>query len=631
MLAITILVAAVVYQGVKLLRNFQQEAGRVIGDIGQPALWRGANFSQGRRFADFVSFLNEHIPEDGRVVLPPPTVKPKELGNTQTMQMYLLPRQVINCDSPQCAADLSRENTTILVVGEYPGQELAGERLMFDDEWGILLPPEPAQAGGELLHGFQSYEEILLAALWPFLWLCLLTAAGYFAVGWLAPGWSVVFKLAAGYGLGLSALTALLAVIGLAGARLEAALVAGVSGLLFLAALGLRLWGRRSRRSQPPEAYIEAWGFDLWQALFLALAALSLVLAVGQGYHATDEVMLWGPKGYGIAASGSVGAVVTWGTNTVAYPLHVPILIAGFHLLFGEILPASKIAFSGYYLALLLIVYHFLLHMKTRRLVAGLATTLIATAPFIFRHSTLAYANLPVTYYLVSGVFILTLSLKVSDEAEPLSFLSGLFFAAAAWTRPEALTISWLYLGLMLALALWQRWPSFTLRRAALLVAPLAAYSLLWLWLKVTAYAQPVAKTGLAGTAAEEVLQGKLHLGDVGYVLQAMVSSLFTPGSWGVMGVALLALLVIAVIPLRHLGETAPLFWAGSLLLALTLAMYYLTSYDNVHDISWWINTGLDRMLMPCIVLWLAWGVIRLELLDDGKNRAVAADLEQVG
>ena len=59
--------------------------------------------------------------------------------------------------------------------------------------------------------------------------------------------------------------------------------------------------------------------------------------------------------------------------------------------------------------------------------------------------------------------------------------------------------------------------------------------------------------------------------------------------------------------------------------------MYYLTSYDNVHDISWWINTGLDRMLMPCIVLWLAWGVIRLELLDDGKNRAVAADLEQVG
>jgi hypothetical protein len=38
--------------------------------------------------------------------------------------------------------------------------------------------------------------------------------------------------------------------------------------------------------------------------------------------------------------------------------------------------------------------------------------------------------------------------------------------------------------------------------------------------------------------------------------------------------------------------------------------MYYLTSYDRLHDVSWWTHTGLDRMAMPgLILLWLA-GVV---------------------
>jgi len=46
---------------------------------------------------------------------------------------------------------------------------------------------------------------------------------------------------------------------------------------------------------------------------------------------------------------------------------------------------------------------------------------------------------------------------------------------------------------------------------------------------------------------------------------------------------------------------------AGGLLVLATYAMYYVSSYETVHDTSWWVSTGLDRMLFPgMITLWFA-------------------------
>ena len=65
-------------------------------------------------------------------------------------------------------------------------------------------------------------------------------------------------------------------------------------------------------------------------------------------------------KGYGIAAARSLDTVAKWGTNTLPYPLHVPVLIASFRMLFGEVLPAAKMLFSAYYLALVVLIYAYL-------------------------------------------------------------------------------------------------------------------------------------------------------------------------------------------------------------------------------------------------------------------------------
>ncbi len=43
----------------------------------------------------------------------------------------------------------------------------------------------------------------------------------------------------------------------------------------------------------------------------------------------------------------------------------------------------------------------------------------------------------------------------------------------------------------------------------------------------------------------------------------------------------------------------------GGVYLLAIVAMYYLVSYDPNHDISWWVSTGLDRMVLPGLLL--AW------------------------
>jgi hypothetical protein len=45
---------------------------------------------------------------------------------------------------------------------------------------------------------------------------------------------------------------------------------------------------------------------------------------------------------------------------------------------------------------------------------------------------------------------------------------------------------------------------------------------------------------------------------------------------------------------------------AGGLLIVMIIGMYFLTSFDPDHDLSWWVTSGLNRMLFPgVIILWL--------------------------
>ena len=354
-LAVSLLGLAVLIQLTMLGRDTFREFPRLISDLGQPALWRSARYSQGRRFAQYIQFLNQKIPPDSRVVLPPDEAAPRALATTPLMQFFLLPRQVINCTSPDCLSALSLQDSAVLVTGGFPGPEFLaqGKLERFDADWGVLLPAGLAPNNLPPPQGYDRFSEIGRDLLLATAWLAVLALAGSLLVyQLLSPAWGQA-RLALGYGLALALLTMLLALASLVGIPLRSETVLAIT-LLLLGAAGASLLVRR-KLANPSEQTVSGrkppsrpQRPDFWPVLFTLLAALAALYSFGQGFHATDELVLWGVKGYGIAADASIQNVTRWGTNTVAYPLHIPLGIAAARLLLGQALPAAKLIFPAY-------------------------------------------------------------------------------------------------------------------------------------------------------------------------------------------------------------------------------------------------------------------------------------------
>ena len=116
-----LLVISVFAQTGLMFVSFYKDFSHIYPVSTKHALWRSANFSQGRKFAQFVEFLNLHIPEETRVVLPPRDLTRQALGNTPLMQFFLTPREVINCVDTGCLESISLENTYLIIVKGFPG------------------------------------------------------------------------------------------------------------------------------------------------------------------------------------------------------------------------------------------------------------------------------------------------------------------------------------------------------------------------------------------------------------------------------------------------------------------------------------------------------------------------------
>ena len=632
----SLLLVGVLVQGALLLGLSWRDLNGVRKTLGMPALWRSANFSQGAKFADYVLFLNENIPAGGRAVLPPAGYGPRALGTTPYMQFFLSPRQVINCTDPDCARNLSPDNTYLLVAEGFPGEEAAkrfGERRMFNDEWGVLLP-SGAPPGGSSPQGFDHITDLLLAALSPLLWLGALTLCGHLLATYLAPSLPGVMRFVLGYNLGLGILTAGLGLAWLAGLPLTGCVVVVVTALGLLASTAVYLLQGRVSPREIGRIPRPSGSLDPWTLAFLSLCGVAALLSVGLGYSVSDEIALWGAKGYGIAATGSLANIQEWGTNTTIYPLHVPILIAAFKLSFAETLPAAKMAFSGYYLVLSLFFYSFLTWKGVTRSQAGLATLLLATVPLAFRHAALAYANLPLALSLLCGVAILSEAINGGSNSHPWRAftLAGLLLSVAAWTRPEGLGIAALCALALLGHAAIKPRKTLLLPQLAALALPLLGYGLFWVVLKNRVYTQPAGRSALLGNALQAMSSGQLHLGEALYILRSLAADLFDLSTWGVFGVALV---LIALLSLRkgywQRKQAAQLTLAGMICLVAVLGMYYITSYDTNHDISWWVSTGLERMLLPAAcLLWLGL-ILGGQPLDYGEDHPIPADLEHNG
>lgn len=415
----------------------------VLRNLDRNGLWRSARFAFSANYADYIKFLKEEIPGDALVVIPPEEVSIWGLADTPTMQFFLAPRRIHNCVTVDCGSEfIGRENTYILIMGldRFPGAEIKPQVdnvSMHNDTWGVYGPAD------SLGNGDQSLETIKITVLlkdifFPWIYFIFVLAAGYFFMSVLLPNYHPWMRLGLGYGF----LTGVYSFVGYlllySGIFVDVGSVfLGITAVTVMVIMVVVI-KNRSTLNVFQELIFRKEQIDIWVVLILLISIGYAILSSGTGFHETDSIVLWGVKASGIISDGLKG-VMTHGTNTTAYPLHIPVYLSMVRENFGDYLPAGKLIFPLYYLSLLLISYGFL-RTITRNDIAGLGTLVLATMPLISRHAMIGYANLSITYYFVAGVILLNKAF--TDNKDILLIITGLFFGFVIWTRPEGLWFS---------------------------------------------------------------------------------------------------------------------------------------------------------------------------------------------
>ena len=319
---------------------------------------------------------------------------------------------------------------------------------------------------------------------------------------------------------------------------------------------------------------------------------------MGLSYYTWDDIALWSVRGYGIALDGTVASAERWGNSGLRYPLNMPLLIGLFRLIDGDVLPGSKLLFPAFYGSILLAVLAFWRRRMVPSTVRVVGILALGTTPLLFTHATTGYANLPFTFYLVTGNLVL--GEGVEDKSARHLLLGGILLGLASWTRPE---------GLLLGVA------CAAIHSLALLRGPHRWSGVLAMILPMLLLAAPwiifegsLAPRGVVGEVGAVGL-GRLLRSDVqwdafyvigkyfaGQVIRFRVWGAFVPLA------VLLGFISIASRRARVNGVGVVLALVSSVTLgALVFGMYYLTSYSG--ELVNWLSSGFNRMMMPAAVL----------------------------
>jgi hypothetical protein len=596
----------------------------ILSNLNRTGTWRSAKFAKSKNFADYVMFLRAEIPETGIVVIPPEEVSMSTLSNTPAMQFFLNPREIKNCTTIDCGAHfIGRENTYILVMGlsQFPGEIIQNQATnirMYNDTWGVF-GPEDGLGKGTPPVDLTSFEILAMDIFLPLFSFILLLFIGYYSASMILPGLPPWSRLGIGYGV-------LMGVFSVSGfiflylgwienLTLCFSLLTGLAVIILIAAL----LTKKVQLDIITDLFVWGSTLDIWTILIVMLGGLYIFLAVGAGVHATDSYVLWGAKGAGLASEGLSG-VITRGTNTTVYPLHISMLLGMLMDTFGDTLPASKLIFPVYYLSLLLVIYEFLREMS-ESVLAGLSTLVLATMPVLARHARIGYANLPLTFYLVVGVilFVRAISESKLNLKRMLWIMSGILFALAIWTRPEGL---WLVIGILIAslsCLLISREFKHLHKIWLITIAPLFV-GVGW---KLTSSRFYVGVDSVEGNLEKIVHQFSLsnfHQGEFILILKYFLRQFYNFQTWGAVGLGSLIAILVFFLSVHKQGcKLWILLMTAASSLVVIIAIYYVFSFDQVHDIGWWLGSGFSRMIMPGMtLLWL--GVVRLMLLTDQQT-----------
>ncbi len=158
-----------------------------------------------------------------------------------------------------------------------------------------------------------------------------------------------------------------------------------------------------------------------------------------------DSLMMWSFKAKVLFYQNSVDFnfgdyLFLGGGGHINYPWHIPLLQFWSHVNIGEFNDLLvNLIFVFYFLGSLVIIYYFL-KRYIDRFSSLIFTFLLSSMPLFFYHGYNAYADLPLSFYVLLSFVYLYLWLAKKDSLKYL-FLSGFFMSISYWTKETAILI----------------------------------------------------------------------------------------------------------------------------------------------------------------------------------------------
>ena len=353
------------------------------------------------------------------------------------------------------------------------------------------------------------------------------------------------------------------------------------------------------------------WENAVSRSILLAVGILmgfSVVISVGLSYYSWDGIAIWGVKGWGIASEGTIFAASEWGQTGTAFPMNIPIQIAIYKLLSGDLLPGSKIIFSLFFASLLLGTYRVLKELRVSNLVSSIGIFIFATTPIVFQHATVAYTNLPFTFYICMGAFWGLRGLQREKMTEVV--LAGLLMALASWTRPEGIVLAASLLIMMIVVQILRRRKVVHVFSAAIPIILVMAP-----WFVFTALHGTVTEEfGLSRIAIGGILDGVFHWDGLIAIMRFLVGQVVRYRDFGF---TLAIILGSILLGLRHIKTvasdlTGELLMAGLVLGLAVIGIHYVFTYSPKEDyVSVMLYYAFARNFLPAMVL-LLWAGLKI-------------------
>lgn len=386
----------------------------------------------------------------------------------------------------------------------------------------------------------------------------------------------------------------------------------------------LRLDFRQNYTQLTWSLFTQEHGLTLISWLLVAtLIIFAFILAVTLSYYSWDGIALWGVKGYGIALEGSVLGAAEWGWTGIAFPLNIPLQISLFRIFEGDVLPGSKLIFPIYYTSLLLGSFTFMRKIGVRRDVSVLVLTLAGTTPIFFEHATIAYTNLPFTFYLIFGTLWSMCGLSHKDNRETL--LGGLLLALAAWTRPEGILF---VVGIFLAMILTQIVHKQINIQIVQFFVPSILVMVPWL-IFLSQHYTGTEEYDLSWVALRGVLQGEIYLSALYRILRYAGGQILLFRDFGfLLGIGLpLSLLGLFVKRTRKDPSYLALMSVLIVFIGITVGTLYVFAYSprGVDYVETMIGQAFNRTLMPAGFLSAILGGYVVSKLWSRENKFEAA------